>query len=355
MFRLLSPAPGEDVTVPAAAALVGAGTAAAERLLRTLVTTHLCEETAPGRFRSHDLLRDYAAAKSLAEDAEADRIAAVERLFSWYLHTADAASRIVSPRTVRLPLPPRDSAVAEALSADRQQAPGWLNAERTNLIAVTRDAAAVRVPRPPRPRPTSSSAEPITRLAKIPKPAPSTCHRGAQSGGPRAHLPARPICWPTSAEPAWTSASSAGPWAAAPRQGAGQAVQQALAVCKETGHRLIQAPALRALSDSQAFGGQLGEAASSAREALATCRDTGQRLERERLERVRALLTLSRLSQRSQRPETAHRQWTQAVTLAAELGMPEAAEPALPLTAIRKRSGDDQRPVLASGCVFKRP
>jgi hypothetical protein len=61
----------------------------------------------------------------------------------------------------------------------------------------------------------------------------------------------------------------------------------------------------------------------SAREALAVSRDTGQRLEQ-----VRALLALSRLSRRAGQSEAAGRDWQAAVAIAAEIGMPEPAEPA---------------------------
>ena len=141
LFRLLSLVPGTDLTAPAAAALMASSAETAERLLRHLAAAHLCEETAAGRFTAHDLLRAYGAGKSQAEDTGSDRAAAVGRLFSWYLYAADAAGTVVSPRTVRLPLPPADADTAPAAFADRQEALDWLEAERSNLIAAVRHAA----------------------------------------------------------------------------------------------------------------------------------------------------------------------------------------------------------------------
>lgn len=142
LLRLLSLVPGTDVSVEAAAALSGADPEHARRSLLALAGTHLCDETAAGRYGLHDLLRDYAAGKAHAEETAAQRAAASDRLFSWYLHTADAAGRIVAPRTVRLPLPPRHAQVMETVFAARPQALAWLDAERPNLIAAIRQAAA---------------------------------------------------------------------------------------------------------------------------------------------------------------------------------------------------------------------
>jgi tetratricopeptide (TPR) repeat protein len=147
LFRLLSLVPGVDVTVGAAAALCAASPEQARRSLLALAGTHLCDETTPGRYGLHDLLRDYAASKAHAEDSAAQQAAATDRLFSWYLHTADAAGRIVAPRTVRLPLPPRHAEVAETAFEGRPEALAWLDAERPNLIAAIRQAAA-RGPKP---------------------------------------------------------------------------------------------------------------------------------------------------------------------------------------------------------------
>ena len=142
LFRLLSLVPGADVTAPAAAALMASDSETTRRLLHILATAHLCENTAADRFGTHDLLRDYAASKSQDEDSLTDRTAAVGRLFSWYLHTADAAGTIVAPRTVRLPLPPPDPGITPVSFANRQEALKWLDDERSNLLTAIRHAGA---------------------------------------------------------------------------------------------------------------------------------------------------------------------------------------------------------------------
>jgi DNA-binding SARP family transcriptional activator/Tfp pilus assembly protein PilF len=96
MFRLLGRVPGTDIGSPAAAALAGCSDAAAVSLLDRLCAMHLLNETAPGRYAFHDLIRDYARELSVAEPAGVD--AAVDRLVIWYVAQAqDAQLRIGGP------------------------------------------------------------------------------------------------------------------------------------------------------------------------------------------------------------------------------------------------------------------
>ena len=62
MFRLLGMHPGSDIDVFAAAALVGLTVDEAENLLDALCDMHLLIPHLPGRYRLHDLVRDFARA-----------------------------------------------------------------------------------------------------------------------------------------------------------------------------------------------------------------------------------------------------------------------------------------------------
>ncbi|ALG08298.1 AfsR/SARP family transcriptional regulator [Kibdelosporangium phytohabitans] len=137
MFRLLGAVPGPDTTLPAVAALADLPTRQAARLMDRLVTAHLVEVPAAGRFQQHDLLRLYARERTVdsAQDAEDAR----HRLFDWYLHTTDAAAEILNPTAVRLPRPPA-AAVPLSFTSDTQ-ALAWLDAERANLAAAIHHAA----------------------------------------------------------------------------------------------------------------------------------------------------------------------------------------------------------------------
>ena len=142
-FRLLGLHAGADISVPAAAALTDTTPARARRLLETLVGTHLIEETGADRYRLHDLLRVYAAECAKAEENEHDCAAAVRRVLTWYLHTGDAADRILDPHRRRVPLD--DPEVAEVVCSPLEfttygQALDWCEAERANLVAAIRHA-----------------------------------------------------------------------------------------------------------------------------------------------------------------------------------------------------------------------
>jgi DNA-binding SARP family transcriptional activator len=140
VFRRLGLPPGPDVTVDAVAALSGRTPREAAATLDRLVTAHLVDEYAEGRFTFHDLLREYAADRARREDSAAEREAAVRRLLDWYLSQVDAAARLLYPEILRLPVA---SAVPEspAVFGTPAEALAWLDTERTNLVAAMEVAA----------------------------------------------------------------------------------------------------------------------------------------------------------------------------------------------------------------------
>jgi hypothetical protein len=81
VFRLLGVHHGQDVNAHAALAMAGAGATETRRALDVLVRTHLVDRNSDGRYRPHDLLRAYAAELAEATDGEAERGAALTRLF----------------------------------------------------------------------------------------------------------------------------------------------------------------------------------------------------------------------------------------------------------------------------------
>ncbi|MCX4578336.1 tetratricopeptide repeat protein [Streptomyces sp. NBC_01571] len=141
LFRLLALHPGPDSSVPAAAALAGRPVRETRRLLAQLTGVHLIDEHAPGRYAFHDLLRAHAAQLVHAQHSEAERRAAVRRLFDHCLHTARAAARRIAPHTDSMPLdPPVPGSVPES-PADDGRALAWLTAEYAGLLAVIGAAA----------------------------------------------------------------------------------------------------------------------------------------------------------------------------------------------------------------------
>jgi hypothetical protein len=91
LLRLLALHPGRDFDAYAAAALADIEVAAAQVLVGRLRGEHLIEQTAPGRYHLHDLVRAYAITRAGDEERPSERRAALIRLFDHYLATADAA------------------------------------------------------------------------------------------------------------------------------------------------------------------------------------------------------------------------------------------------------------------------
>ncbi|MEU1726131.1 BTAD domain-containing putative transcriptional regulator [Nonomuraea sp. NPDC005692] len=137
LFRLLALVPGPTFTAGAAGALAGTVPAEADRLLSGLAAAHLVEEPEPGRYTFHDLMREYARERVLAEEAAPGRARALDALMAWYLRMVREAGDVAYPHLLRAPAdgsgrPPAFTAAAPALA--------WLDAERANLVAAVRNA-----------------------------------------------------------------------------------------------------------------------------------------------------------------------------------------------------------------------
>lgn len=145
-FRLLGLWSGATISLPAAAALFGRPDASAADALELLVDAHLLESPAPDSYQFHDLLRVYAAERCRAGEPAQARQDAVRRLLTWYLRTADAAAKIISPNHARVPLGQDEPGVRPAAFASLQEALDWCEAERECLVAATRQAADSGLP-----------------------------------------------------------------------------------------------------------------------------------------------------------------------------------------------------------------
>ncbi|MCU7730648.1 NB-ARC domain-containing protein [Actinoplanes sp. KI2] len=119
VFRLLGVLPGADFDTGTATALAGLP---AGPVLEELVDAHLVQETSPGRYRMHDLIRRYAAELAAEEEPRADD--ALRRVLDHYLAQAVAHDRM-------LPAPQRPRPAA----GDPAQAMAWFDLEYVNLVA----------------------------------------------------------------------------------------------------------------------------------------------------------------------------------------------------------------------------
>jgi tetratricopeptide (TPR) repeat protein/transcriptional regulator with XRE-family HTH domain len=142
-FGLLSLPDGPDLSLAAAARLLGQDEGPAQMLLERLIDAQMLESPAPGRYQMHDLLRLFAREQVQRQERAAARRAALRRVLHWYRSTAQRANRLVQPANLRRGT---NGEAGGAEFQDRAGALAWLEVERRNLLAAARQAA--EQPRP---------------------------------------------------------------------------------------------------------------------------------------------------------------------------------------------------------------
>ncbi|MGC5289165.1 BTAD domain-containing putative transcriptional regulator [Micromonospora sp. DT231] len=146
-FRLLGLHPGVRFDNSVAAVLAELPLPDAQDLLDELVDANLVEEAEPGRYRLHDLVREYARTLVSEPGREAERRDGIERLLDHHLHVATAIARkkelssLHSLIVVAEPLRPD----LVALVAEQGQA--WLDENLAVWTALVRLAETEAFPR----------------------------------------------------------------------------------------------------------------------------------------------------------------------------------------------------------------
>jgi len=142
MFCLLGLHPGSDFDAYAAAALAGEDLEKARRQLAALYDHYLLTEPARGRYRFHDLIREYARVLSVASSTGGNELAQA-RLLDYYSRAAWSAD-LVLPRRIPAAAPVTVGVPPDYLPdlGTRERAVEWLADERMNLDAAARLAAA---------------------------------------------------------------------------------------------------------------------------------------------------------------------------------------------------------------------
>jgi DNA-binding SARP family transcriptional activator len=90
-FRLLGVLGVPEVGVELVTVLLEVDEVSAERALDRLVEVRLLDPVAEGRFRTHDLLRLYAAELAAQTDSAIERVSALQRALDWYLELCGRA------------------------------------------------------------------------------------------------------------------------------------------------------------------------------------------------------------------------------------------------------------------------
>ncbi|MFF5673924.1 tetratricopeptide repeat protein [Streptomyces hygroscopicus] len=142
LYRRLGPLPLRTFDARSAAAACAASLEWAEARLDELVEANLMEETGPGSFRFHDLVRVHAHGRATAEESAPARAEALRRVCDWYLETATEAEKLITPAQFTLARDVTHPAGLPVPFVDDPGALAWLDAHRMNLMAVIRAAAA---------------------------------------------------------------------------------------------------------------------------------------------------------------------------------------------------------------------
>jgi DNA-binding SARP family transcriptional activator/tetratricopeptide (TPR) repeat protein/DNA-binding XRE family transcriptional regulator len=264
VFRLWGLHPGRDFTIGATAALAGTGIDEAHRLTETLVRAHLVQETIPGRFQQHDLLRVYAGELAGVDEAESHH--ALTRLFDYYVYAASRAMDVVSPQEEhlrpRIPLPATE--IDEWPGVGNAHA--WLEAERRNLLAVADHAT--RHDRPEHLRQLSGILWQYLDLGGYSDDA-LVLHTHASAiahdSGDRAG----------EAEP--LTLVALGHWRTGRSREALRYLEEALVIVRDTGNTSVETYVLTTLALVCRALGRFDDAVGYAKQALALARETGDR------------------------------------------------------------------------------
>ncbi|MEV4691895.1 BTAD domain-containing putative transcriptional regulator [Micromonospora echinospora] len=135
VFRLLALHPGAHADNRVPAVLAELPLPEAQDALDELVDAHLVEEAEPGRYRLHDLIREYARMLGAQRETAEERRAATARLLDFHLHVAATIVKSLEPVGLHpLPEPARPDLVAATAGLGRQ----WLEENRPTLTALVR-------------------------------------------------------------------------------------------------------------------------------------------------------------------------------------------------------------------------
>ncbi|MEU5717928.1 tetratricopeptide repeat protein [Streptomyces sp. NPDC020403] len=138
LLRRLALAGRASLGAAAAASLLSAGEQEAGRLLDALCRAGLLTHVRGARYRLHDLVRDFALARLLDEEEEADRTAAQERLVQNYAELADAVIRMVDGK-----MSTRAGQFGSHGFSSLDAALRWLDEESSFITAALRHAEGV--------------------------------------------------------------------------------------------------------------------------------------------------------------------------------------------------------------------
>ncbi len=138
LFALMGGAPGPDISLNAAASLAGVAVPQVRVLLRDLEQASLVARDAGGRYRMHDLIRQFAAERAAELVAESG----LERLIDFFVRTGHAGNLLLHPHLTPIGLDSPVPGSSPQVLADDVAALAWFEAEHACLLATAETALA---------------------------------------------------------------------------------------------------------------------------------------------------------------------------------------------------------------------
>ncbi|TYB69316.1 tetratricopeptide repeat protein [Nonomuraea sp. PA05] len=143
LFRLLGLHVSPEITLAAAASLLGTDLSRTRRVMSELVRSHLISSLGKDRFGAHDLVWAYACRLAVTEIGPAGKDAARRRVLDHYLHSAMRGDLLLNPFfQIPLSVPVPGEGVAVCEFTDSEAATRWFHTERRALISAVEESAA---------------------------------------------------------------------------------------------------------------------------------------------------------------------------------------------------------------------
>jgi DNA-binding SARP family transcriptional activator/Tfp pilus assembly protein PilF len=135
-FRYLGISPCLDITANSAAVLAGVSLTEAQAALCALSNYNLLEETCPGTFGFHDLIRAFAATRFASEEPEPEIRHAVGHLADYYIRSAQRASHLIRAHRRDASGAGNDGPLPMPFTGTPEAARVWLESEWGNALRV---------------------------------------------------------------------------------------------------------------------------------------------------------------------------------------------------------------------------
>ncbi len=136
LFQMMGIHPGLDFTVDACSAMLELDLDSTHGLFEVLVDESLVMETEHGRYRLHDLLREYSRGIFYKSHGKSDEVSSILHLTDYYLAALDNVNKILYPNQFSTCFSLNFPEGVDTNSLNVEQALTWFEAEISNLFSL---------------------------------------------------------------------------------------------------------------------------------------------------------------------------------------------------------------------------